>query len=90
MIVTQTLNVTEARWSLPGSYRVLVNGYQSWSEAELRNPESEQSCPSIPALIAQGQEQMAQLMQQMAQPKQSMLKIEKQPDGSFVGTKVEQ
>jgi alpha-galactosidase len=54
MIATQTLNVTEARWFLPGSYRVLVNGYQSWSEAELRNLESEQSCPNIPALIAQG------------------------------------
>ena len=54
MIETQTLNVVEARWFLPGSYRVLVNGYQSWSEAELRNLESEQSCPSIPALVAQG------------------------------------
>jgi hypothetical protein len=54
MIATQTLNVTEARWFLSGTYRVLVNGYQSWSEAELRNLESEQSCPSIPALIAQG------------------------------------
>jgi alpha-galactosidase len=53
-IQTQTLNVTEARWFLPGHYRVLTNGYQSWSEAELRQLESEQPCPTVPALTAQG------------------------------------
>jgi alpha-galactosidase len=54
---TQTLNVSEAKWFLPGNYRVLTNGYQSRSEAEVRHLGTEQPCPTLSALIAQGHDQ---------------------------------
>lgn len=39
--------------------------------------------------IAMNQQQVAELMAQISKPRESVVKIEKQKDGSFVGTKVE-
>jgi hypothetical protein len=45
---------------------------------------------SLAQAIASNQQQLMELMAMVNQPKQSVVKIEKQKDGSFVGTKVEQ
>lgn len=49
-----------------------------------------QSQAQLSGDLARGQEMVAAMLAQLAAPKQASIKIEKQKDGSFVGTKVEQ
>ena len=53
------MQTSDRSWTLnahPSTIRVLTNGYQSWSEAEVRSLQDTQTRPSLEWLIDQGQD----------------------------------
>ena len=54
-MTTERLTTDFKSWSLPlANYQILLNGYQSWSPADLRNLRDTQVRPILEVLVKQG------------------------------------